>query len=75
MALAHRKMSLDEFLAWENEQPDRHEYYQGEVFAMVGGRRTHGRVVLNLARRLGERLEVVEWCHTLLDVRSAQCVG
>ena len=57
MALVQRKMSLDEFLAWENEQPDRHEYYQGEVFAMVGGRRTHGRVVLNLARRLGERLE------------------
>ena len=57
MALVQRKMSLDEFLAWENEQPDRHEYYQGEVFSMVGGRRTHGRVVLNLARRLGERLE------------------
>ena len=57
MALGQRKMSLDEFLAWENEQSDRHEYDQGEVFAMVGGRRTHGRVVLNLARRLDERLE------------------
>ena len=56
MAWAQQKMSIDEFLAWENEQAERHELFRGEVFAMVGGRRTHGRVVLNLATQLNLQL-------------------
>jgi Uma2 family endonuclease len=51
------RMALAQFLAWENEQPDRHEFYRGEVFAMVGARRSHGRVVSNLDRRLSESLD------------------
>lgn len=42
------RLTLEEFLLWENAQPDRHEFYKGEVSAMVGGRRVHGRVVSNL---------------------------
>ena len=57
MALPAQKLTLDEFLAWENQQPERHEFHRGDVFAMAGGRRTHGRVVLNLARRLGNHLD------------------
>lgn len=57
MGLPLRKLTLEDFLAWENEQLDRHEYYRGEVFAMVGGRRTHGRVIMNLGRRLAEQLD------------------
>ena len=57
MALTQQKLSLDEFLSWENAQPERNEFYRGEVFAMVGGRRTHGRVVLNLVRRLSNQLD------------------
>ena len=56
-ALAQPKLSLEAYLAWENEQPDRNEFYRGEVFAMVGARRVHGRVVINLARRLSEALD------------------
>jgi Uma2 family endonuclease len=51
------RLTLEDFLLWENEQPDRHEYYKGEVFAMVGGRRVHGRVVANLLRTLGNALQ------------------
>lgn len=29
------KMSLAEFMAWENAQPDRHEFYRGKTFAMI----------------------------------------
>ena len=47
-ALVHPSMKLEDFLAWEELRPDRHEFYRGEIFAMVGGRRTHGRVVVNL---------------------------
>lgn len=56
-ALPHQRMSLAEFLAWEDLQPERHEFHQGEVFAMVGARRSHGRVVQNLSRRLSELLD------------------
>ena len=35
MALVQQKMTLEEFLAWEDLQPERHEFYNGDVFAMV----------------------------------------
>ncbi len=50
------RLTLGDFLLWENAQPDRHEFYKGEVFAMVGGRRVHGRVVTNLLRMIGNAL-------------------
>lgn len=56
-ALPHQRMSLAEFLAWEDLQPERHEFHQGEVFAMVGARRVHEVVVANLVRRLGNLLD------------------
>ena len=57
MALVQQKMTLDQFLAWEDLQPERHEFYSGEVFAMVGGTRIHERVIGNLAYRLRGQLE------------------
>lgn len=57
MAVPQSRLSIEDYLAWENEQPDRNEYYRGEVFAMVGARRVHGRVVTNLVRRLSEALD------------------
>ncbi len=57
MGLPANQLSLSEFLDWENRQPQRHEFHRGEVFAMVGARRAHGRVVLNLGRRVAEALE------------------
>lgn len=52
MGSALPKLSLEDFLLWENGQPERHEFHLGEVFAMVGGRRVHGRVVANLTSAL-----------------------
>ena len=51
------KLTLEAYLKWENEQLDRHEFYRGGVFAMVGGRRVHGCVVSNLSRSLGNALK------------------
>ena len=56
MGVPPQKLSLSEFLSWENEQPDRHEFFRGEWFAMVGGRRGHGRVIGNLVRQMGNHL-------------------
>lgn len=35
------QMSADDYLAWEREQLDRHEFHHGEVFAMAGGSPRH----------------------------------
>lgn len=50
-------MTLAEFLVWEGQQPERHEFYRGETFAMAGGSARHNRVVLNLASRIGDHLD------------------
>jgi Uma2 family endonuclease len=57
MGLALHRMSFADFLAWEQAQPDRHEFHRGEVFAMVGGTARHNRVILNLATALLPHLD------------------
>jgi len=44
------------YLAWEEQQQEKYEYLAGEVFAMVGARREHVVVSLNLAAALKQRL-------------------
>lgn len=51
------KLSLDAFLAWEDEQPERHEFVAGEVFAMVGGRRVHNLATGNVFAALKLQLK------------------
>lgn len=57
MGLPLARMTLAQFLAWEDEQPDRHEFYRGEVFAMVGGAARHNRVIMNLGSRIAAHLD------------------
>ena len=57
MGLPLEKLTLESFLEWENAQDTRNEFYRGEVFAMVGARRSHGTVVSNLVRHLGNALD------------------
>jgi Uma2 family endonuclease len=38
---ASRPLTAAEFLAWEREQPDKHEFHRGEIFAMAGGSPRH----------------------------------
>ena len=46
-------MTASEYLAWEREQPERHEYWRGEVFAMAGGSPRHNALTAALARDVG----------------------
>lgn len=57
MGLAAKKLDLASYLHWEHQQATRNEFYRGEVFAMVGVRRTHGRVALNMAISLSRQLK------------------
>jgi len=49
MATAERlKYSLEQYLDFENNSQERHEYFRGEIFLMTGGSRRHGRIIGNL---------------------------
>lgn len=48
--------SLDDYMAWEAEQVERHEYLNGEVFAMTGARDTHNTIAGNIFANVREKL-------------------
>jgi len=47
----------NDFIAWENEQTDRHEFVEGEVFAMTGVRDSHNVIAQNLTFALRHHLK------------------
>ncbi|MFI5300335.1 MAG: Uma2 family endonuclease [Polyangiales bacterium] len=49
-------MTSDEFLAFENASPIKHEYVRGEVFAMTGTSDFHNDVVHNVSSLLRDHL-------------------
>jgi Uma2 family endonuclease len=53
---AEKLMSLDEFLAWEREQPERHEFDGFTVTAMTGASIAHVKITMNLAFSLRQAL-------------------
>jgi Uma2 family endonuclease len=53
---AVQTMSLDEFLAWEREQPDRWEFDAGATTMMTGGSLDHGTIAGNLHAELRQHL-------------------
>src|SRR6266436_631948 len=54
--VAEELMSLDEFLAWERDQPERYEYAGGVVTMMTGGSAAHVTIAMNLAFALRHAL-------------------
>lgn len=49
--------TLDDFLAWEAAEPLRHEFIEGEAFAMTGGTDVHNLISLNAAIHLREHTQ------------------
>ncbi|HHW65608.1 MAG TPA: Uma2 family endonuclease, partial [Rhodocyclaceae bacterium] len=41
------EFDVDAYMAWEEDQPERHEYLAGEVFAMSGGTDAHYTILGN----------------------------
>ena len=50
------RMTPQEYLAWEEVQPLRYEYFNGEVVAMTGGTIPHNQIAVNLAALLKSHL-------------------
>ena len=66
-----------DYLAWENAQTERHEFVDGEVFAMAGAEDRHVTVALNLAMALRQHLSGSP-CRTYMSdmrvhVEAANC--
>ena len=49
-------LTPQEYLEWEEQQPIKYEYINGEVFAMTGGTLPHNSIALNLASALKTHL-------------------
>ncbi len=65
-ALRQPEFSLEDFLTWEETQPERHEYLHGETFAMVGARRVHNLVAGNLYAAFRQHLRGTP-CATFIE--------
>src|SRR5260370_4739601 len=53
---AEKLISLNEFRAWEREQPERYEYAHGVITMMTGGSLDHSTIASNLWTALRDRL-------------------
>jgi Uma2 family endonuclease len=50
------KLTPVEYFAWEEQQRCRHEYINGEIYAMSGGTQNHSRIALKIAALLDSHL-------------------
>lgn len=65
------RLTPEEYFAWEEQQLKRHEYIDGEVYAMSGGSVNHSEIASKFNRLLGNHLED-SGCKTLnSDARIA----
>lgn len=68
MGQALAKLSAADFLKWEDQQPERHIFIAGEVFAMAGGTAEHQDAVLATASILKNHLKNSP-CKTFMEMR------
>ena len=56
VANARKKWTVEEYLAFERQSEEKHEYYAGEIFAMSGASREHNIIVINTGTILNSQL-------------------
>lgn len=57
VAYGKKKFTEEEYLEMENSWNEKHEYYQGEIFAMAGAGLRHNIIFSNLFGKLASKLE------------------
>src|SRR5690349_6416211 len=50
------KWTVEEYLAFERDSEERHEFYDGEIFAMSGASENHNLITLNVGTSLNVQL-------------------
>jgi len=51
------QLTPEEYVAWEEKQLEKHEYIDGQVYAMGGGNVNHGRIAIRLTAMFDAHLE------------------
>ena len=59
------RLTPEEYFAWEEQQEIKHEYFDGEVFAMSGGTVNHGRIGGRIFSLIDDRLSESDRCIAL----------
>lgn len=64
-------LTVEEYLAFEEHSDVRHEYVGGEIHAMAGASRRHGRIVTNISGQLWTALRGgrARWRRTMSSCR------
>jgi len=57
LAYGKQHLTIEEYLEFENAGTEKHEYYQGEIFAMSGAKLQHNRIAKNLLVSLENKLK------------------
>mgnify|MGYP000223331079 CR=1 FL=1 len=68
------RFTPEEYFAWEEQQLERHEYIDGEVYAMSGGTINHGDIALNFGALLKSHMRG-RGCKTLNSDCRVSIVG
>jgi Uma2 family endonuclease len=65
------QLTPEEYFAWEEGQLEKHEYIDGNVYAMSGGSKNHSLISVRLLRLLADRLEgsSCDTCNSDLKVK------
>ncbi|MBE9068221.1 Uma2 family endonuclease [Leptolyngbya cf. ectocarpi LEGE 11479] len=51
------KLTPEEYFAWEEKQADKHEYIDGQIYAMSGGSVNHGRIAIRFTAMFDAHLD------------------
>ncbi len=51
------RLTVEEYLAWEETNFEKHEYIDGEVRCMAGANRTHNHIVWNLSTLIAQEID------------------
>ncbi|PSB56153.1 Uma2 family endonuclease [Chamaesiphon polymorphus] len=63
------RFTPEEYFAWEEQQEVKHEYFNGEVYAMSGGTQNHGRIAVRLVSLIDNHLDDSDCAVFNSDVR------
>jgi Uma2 family endonuclease len=56
-AVPKHKMTMEEYIEFDKNNEGRWEYFDGEVFDMAGGTLNHNKIIANILRHIGNKLE------------------
>lgn len=71
----NQRLTFDEFLAWEEQQDERHEFVDGEIQAMTGASIPHARIVFNLAKIFDAAIGDSGDCAVFDETVKLRCEG